>query len=127
MKLFLALLLCLPLTASAQSSVEGRLQRLETTVAQMQQTADTNNQNVAEALVTFGEMREEFLLLKGSLGEIKHFLDEHMETSGRRFQELDQRLSSMEEKIALLSNQINEILTRSPEGTAAPLPPMGPY
>jgi len=111
---FIVLSGCWPTTQKSQAT-DARLQALETHVNDMdntlkatKDTLDANVGSMADASVSFDNMRQEFEVLKGSIDEEKHakntttneyknlksYLDE-------RFAKIDKRLGTLEKKAGI--------------------------
>ncbi|MBI1909608.1 MAG: tol-pal system protein YbgF [Deltaproteobacteria bacterium] len=112
---FLALLFLIPFSVSADS-LSDRVKLLEKQVGDIQRVVETNNRNVAEALATFSQVRSEFQSLKGQLEENRHFFDQYKAESGKFFEDIDHRISGLEDRLSLFAGQLNEFLTT--RGTA---------
>lgn len=88
---------------------EDRLTTLENNVASLQAILETNNQRVAEALATLGEIRTAFQELKGSVDETRYYLGENKKENQLVLDDMDRRLSQLEDKVALFTSQLEDL------------------
>lgn len=82
-------------------------------------TNQKNYQDVARAMNALTEVQQEFRLIKGQLDSSQYIMKE----SDRVYQDLDQRVSSLEDKIGQLHNLLKDInlkLSGAPEAPKAP-------
>src|SRR5688572_15478270 len=70
---------------------QGRAQ----TLADLQTRVDKNNQDIAQAMNSMNEIRQEFRSVKGTLENADYLRKE----SERVYQDLDQRVSGLEDRI----------------------------
>lgn len=115
---FLLLLLFLSPLVWADG-LSDRVNLLEKQVAEIQRVVETNNRSVAEALLTLSQVRAEFQALKGQLEENRHFFDQYKADSSRLLEDIDHRISGLEDRFSLLATQMNELLEKGPPPTKA--------
>jgi tol-pal system protein YbgF len=86
-------------------------------MAELQTKVDTNNRQVAEAVNAMNEIRQEFRSVKGTLENSDYIRKE----TDRVYQDLDQRVSGLEDRIGQLHNLLKDLntkLTPAAPGTA---------
>ena len=87
------------------------------TMADLQARIDKNNQEVAQAVNSMNEIRQEFRSIKGTLDSTDYLRKE----SERVYQDLDQRVSGLEDRIGQIHNLLKDLntkLTPAAPGTA---------
>ncbi|MFO1463442.1 MAG: tol-pal system protein YbgF [bacterium] len=96
-------------------------------VAQLKQQVDAlvatnqkNYQDVAQAMNAMTEIQQEFRAIKGQLDSSQYVMKE----SDRVYQDLDQRVSALEDKIGQMHNLLKDINMKlnAPEGAKPPAP-----
>ncbi|MDO8461800.1 MAG: tol-pal system protein YbgF [Deltaproteobacteria bacterium] len=100
-------------------NLPDRVGLLEKQVVEIQRVVETNNKNVAEALLSFSQIRGEFQALKGALEENRHFFELYKTDSSRLMEDIDHRISGLEDRFSLLASQMNELLEKGPPTTKA--------
>ena len=88
------------------------------TLADIQAKLDRNNQELAQAVNAMNEIRQEFRSIKGGLENVDYTRKE----SERVYQDLDQRVTGLEDRIGQLHNLLKDInakLTPAAPGTVA--------
>ena len=89
------------------------------TVADLQARIDKNNQDLAQAINAMNEIRQEFRSVKGTLENADYLSKE----SDRVYQDLDQRVTGLEDRIGQIHNLLKDLnvkLTPAAPGAAAP-------
>lgn len=103
---------------SPGTSHAASLAELNQKVDQLVATNQKNYQDVARAMNSLTEVQQEFRLIKGQLDSSQYIMKE----SDRVYQDLDQRVSSLEDKIGQLHNLLKDInvkLSGTPPATGA--------
>ncbi len=93
---------------------------------------DSNARALASTLQDLATLKEEILALKGATEESRHFVQAGTQSNERILKDYDQRLTTMEEKISVLVNQMQDFLgvrpaapTTAPSTSADPAMPDG--
>lgn len=92
---------------------------LAQTLADLQAKVDSNNKQVAEAINSMNEIRQDFRSVKGTLENADYLRKE----SERVYQDLDQRVSGLEDRIGQIHNLLKDLnakLTPAAPGVPAP-------
>ena len=124
MKYFLSILLMSTIfflsSLSFALSVEERLKRLEEKLTALEQTYLTNNQEVASTVAKAGELQREAITVQGKIDATTHLADQRYQELSKRLIDLDQRFTTLQERINLLLTQTQRALRKiDPQGATA--------
>ncbi len=115
MKILIIALLCL-FTSPTQAQVRaGSTQALRERVDELYTTSQKNNQDVATAINLLNQMKAEFVSIKGQLEAAGYLRKENEKV----YQDLDMRVSALEDKIGQIHNMMKELKTTTPAPPAA--------
>ena len=109
----------LPLGAYAQGSV----QELQQKVAHIEKVNSKNNQQVARAMNLLTQIQREFQSIKGQIDASKFLTQE----TDRVYQDLDVRVSSLEDKIDQIHQLMKEMVAAKKSGGPDPAAHAGEY
>ncbi|HCU24576.1 MAG TPA: tol-pal system protein YbgF [Deltaproteobacteria bacterium] len=113
--------LTLLFVGSAHAAGSNELNELKQKVDQLVSTNQKNYSDVAQAMNSMNEIRQEFRQIKGQLDSSQYILKE----SDRVYQDLDQRVSALEDKIGQMHNLLRDINLKLSSTSAAVKTPPG--
>jgi len=102
-------LVLIPGPSQADTTATFRLESLERQLKELKETAEFNNQRFAEALATFEQVREEMAKLRGMIEKIGHETKQDKEQRQQGLQEMEYRLTRMEETLVTVAATIKEV------------------
>ena len=97
-----------------QVSWADRTDLLENDLKELKTTSATNNKRLADALVDFEQMRLEMSSLRGKFEENQHFQEEDAKKIQKHLDDIDNRLSGLEERLNLFMDQMRDWTLNSP-------------
>jgi len=106
----------------AQSSPRSGSQDLKAKVDELYETSQKNFQETAKALNALNEIKVEFQSIKGTLDSSKFQNQE----SQKVYQDLDMRVSALEDKISQIHDMLKELKVSTPEPVKNPAAPTAP-
>lgn len=121
LKATLILWVILPLPVLAKGTqVDPRLIQ---DIADIRRIQDSNAQALAAAIQDITTLKQDLMSIKGSIEENRHFVQEGTQNNERILKDYDLRLTTMEERISVVTNQMQDFLNRSIVGSKPQTPP----
>lgn len=121
-RLFTAALVLLAVTTSTKAlaaAVDDRVANLERQMSTLQNTRNTNNQEVASALSRFEGMETEFNAIKGQVEATSHIIQSGNAELQKQVTELENRIQAIEDRMAIFSSQLTKALGKVAPAAAA--------
>lgn len=100
-------------------SPEDRIYSLEQQIAAIQKTYLKNNQDIASSIAQAQAIKEEWGILKGQVDANRHLITSQSENLIKQITELDHRIQSIEDRMAIFSSQLSKALGKIAPDAAA--------
>jgi tol-pal system protein YbgF len=100
-----------------QTGQAARIDILERDLKELKGTSTINNKKIARALSTFDQIQLDMQSLRGQFDENQHFQKEDANKIQQHLNEIDLRLSGLEERLALFMDQMRDWALNPPSKT----------
>ncbi len=114
MKKYIVVLSVLFISLSFIAVAGGKTDR---DIEELKQLSDSNSKILAEAVQSINSLRQEVQSLQGSVQEIKHFSEQQTQTNEKMIKDFDLRITTVEERMGVLSSQLQDFLNKPVEST----------
>lgn len=90
------------------------IDKLQKDLDELKRIVDTNNKILAETVQAVTQLRTDLQAFSGEIEAAKHFIEERGQTNEKTLREFDFRITGLEEKFGIHSQQLEEILSKGP-------------